>query len=44
MLLGIAADAPPDEIRRAYRAAVKLCHPDRVARLDPEIQELATRE
>jgi len=41
-LLGIAEDADEATIRSAYRAALKLCHPDRVANLDPEIQDLAT--
>ncbi len=40
-LLGITEDADEATIRSAYRAALKLCHPDRVANLDPEIQELA---
>ena len=33
-----------DEIQRAYREQVKLYHPDRVAHLGEELQELATRK
>jgi len=43
-LLSIEAGATQSEIRSAYRAALKLCHPDRVANLDPEIQDLAHRK
>ena len=43
-LLGVSPDADADTIRRAYRKALKLCHPDRVANLDPEIQEVAHRK
>lgn len=43
-LLGVAPGAAADEIRKAYRKALKLCHPDRVANLDPEIQDVAHRK
>ncbi|MBJ7457092.1 MAG: hypothetical protein JHC74_13635, partial [Thermoleophilia bacterium] len=37
-LLGLASDAPPAEVERAYREQVTRCHPDRVAGLHPAIQ------
>ena len=40
-LLGIAEDAPEDEVRRAFRAALKRCHPDRVEHMDEDIRALA---
>ncbi len=43
-LLGIGPDAPKGEIARAYRAALKRCHPDRVANMDRDFQELAHRK
>lgn len=43
-VLGVAADADEREIRRAFRRAVKRCHPDRVAHLDPAFAELAHRK
>lgn len=43
-VLGVGPHATRDEIRSAYRAAVKKCHPDRVANLDEEIQALANRK
>jgi DnaJ-domain-containing protein 1 len=43
-LLGVSADADEKAIGAAYRKALKLCHPDRVSNLDPEIQELAHRK
>ncbi len=43
-LLGIKRGATEDEIGRAYRKALKLCHPDRVANLDADIQDLAHRK
>ena len=38
VLLGLASDAPPAEVERAYREEVTRCHPDRVAGLHPAIQ------
>ena len=35
--LGVAAGAPPDEVRKAYKALVRRWHPDRFAR-DPQGQ------
>jgi len=43
-LLGVEPGADARTVRSAYRRALKLCHPDRVANLDPEIQELAHRK
>lgn len=43
-LLGINPKAGIDEIKRAYRERVKQYHPDRVAGLGKELQELATRK
>lgn len=37
-LLGVASDAPPAEVERAYREQITRCHPDRVAGLHPAIQ------
>lgn len=41
-VLGIAADASPEQIRRAYQEKVRAYHPDRVAGAADEIQALAT--
>ena len=41
-VLGLRAWADPDEIRAAYRARVKLCHPDMVR--DPEKKKAALEE
>lgn len=43
-LLGVAPDADARAVRSAYRRALKLCHPDRVANLDADLQELAHRK
>ncbi|HRX84176.1 MAG TPA: DnaJ domain-containing protein, partial [Phycisphaerae bacterium] len=36
-VLGVAKDAPPDEIKRAYRKAALKFHPDR-NRTDPDAE------
>jgi curved DNA-binding protein CbpA len=41
-ILGVAHDAPRDEIRRAYRRRVMENHPDRFPPEKKELQELAT--
>lgn len=43
-VLGIHRGATVEEIRDAYRAQMKLYHPDRVADLGPELQEVAHRK
>jgi DnaJ-domain-containing protein 1 len=43
-VLGIAPGTPKDEARRAFRALVTQYHPDKVAHLAPEFQELAERK
>lgn len=43
-ILGVSPDATPEEIQAAYRKAVKAYHPDRVASLGPELQELANKK
>jgi len=40
-VLGVRAGVTPDELTRAYRDQMKKYHPDRVAALPPEFQELA---
>ena len=40
-VLGVPATAADDEIRRAFRERVRACHPDRVANLDEDLQNLA---
>lgn len=44
VVLNVAPSASPDEIKSAYRAAVKNYHPDRVSGLGTKLQELAERE
>lgn len=41
-LLGVAANASPDDVRAAYRVAVKASHPDTapVSAIEPSIDEL----
>ena len=43
-VLGIPRGAPADEVTRAYRTQMKLYHPDRVADLGPELQQVAHRK
>ena len=43
-ILGVRAGVTADELTRAYRAQMKKYHPDRVADLPPEFQELAHRK
>ncbi len=43
-ILGVPRDASRQVIARAYRRLAKKCHPDRVAQMDQEIQELAHRK
>jgi hypothetical protein len=43
-VLGVRRGATAEEIRDAYRAQMKLYHPDRVADLGPELQEVAHRK
>ena len=43
-ILGIARGASPEEITHAYREQMKLYHPDRVADLGEELQQLAHRK
>jgi DnaJ-domain-containing protein 1 len=40
-VLGVASGATPDEVARAYREQMKRYHPDRVADMPREFQELA---
>ena len=42
-VLGVARDAPMAEVRRAHQRMVQQYHPDQVAHLGPELQELAER-
>ena len=44
LVLGVARGASRDEIARAYREQLKRYHPDRVADLGPELQEVAHRK
>jgi len=43
-VLGIPRGTSKDEARRAFRALVAQYHPDKVAHLAPEFQELAERK
>ncbi|MFI5317049.1 MAG: response regulator [Myxococcota bacterium] len=40
-VLGVADDAPPDEVRKAFMTLAKTFHPDKVGRRSPELVELA---
>lgn len=40
-VLGVTEDARTEEITRAYRSLIAQYHPDRVARMGPEIRQLA---
>ncbi|BAB51277.1 mll4676 [Mesorhizobium japonicum MAFF 303099] len=44
VVLNVVPTASPDEIKSAYRAAVKNYHPDRVSGLGTKLQELAEHE
>ena len=43
-LLGCSTSADRREVERAFRERSLTCHPDKVAHLDPEFQELAERK
>ena len=43
-VLGVAHDASPEQITHAYREQMKRYHPDRVASLGEELQQLAHRK
>jgi len=43
-LLGIRASAEASEIDRAFRELSLTCHPDKVAHLDMDFQDLAERK
>ena len=43
-VLGVRSGASRDELVRAYREQMKRYHPDRVADMPPEFQELAHRK
>jgi uncharacterized membrane protein YkvA (DUF1232 family) len=43
-VLGVSQGASAEEIGRAYRSQMKLYHPDRVADLGSELQEVAHRK
>ena len=41
-MLSVTADAPPDEIKKAFRREIARYHPDKVQHLGPEFQEMAS--
>lgn len=43
-ILGVKRGATPEEIKAAYRKAVAMYHPDKVAHLGKEFQELAHKK
>lgn len=43
-VLGVSRYAPPDEVRRAYRAEMAKYHPDKVAALGDELKVVAERK
>lgn len=43
-ILGVRSDASLEEIKAAYRAAIKQYHPDFVANLGPELRDLAEKK
>lgn len=43
-ILGIGPTAAREAIEQAFREKSRLCHPDKVAHLDPEFQALAERK
>lgn len=40
-VLGVAEDASPDDVRKAFMALAKTFHPDKVGRRSPELVEIA---
>jgi DnaJ like chaperone protein len=43
-VLGVGADASVDEIRAAYKRQISQYHPDKVASLGEELQQLASQK
>lgn len=44
VILGVPRDADPDQVKQAYRQESQRYHPDKVAHLGPELQELAQKK